>query len=70
MLEWLRVDFIFSQECLTEEKGVISLYEHADSLEKVTTVKRVALQGREHEERGGLGWSPQRRPGAEPLVRG
>jgi len=52
MLEWLRVDFIFSQECLTEEKGVISLYEHADSLEKVTTVKRVALQGREHGERG------------------
>jgi len=25
-----------------EENGVISLYEHADSLEKVTTVKRNA----------------------------
>jgi len=26
---------------LLEENGVISLYEHDDSLEKVTTVKRV-----------------------------
>jgi len=39
----LRVDFIFSREGLTEENGVTSLNEHADSLEKVTTtVKRVA----------------------------
>jgi len=41
-LEWLRADFIFSREGLTEANGVISLNEHADSLEKVTTVKRVA----------------------------
>jgi len=33
-LEWLRVDFIFSRGGLTEENGVISLNEHADSLEK------------------------------------
>ena len=39
-LEWLRVNFIFSREGLTEENGVISLNELADSLEKVTTVKR------------------------------
>jgi len=41
-LEWLRVDFIFSREGLAAENGVISLNEHADSLGKVTTVKRVA----------------------------
>ena len=41
-LEWLRADFIFSREGRMEENGVISLNEHADSLEKVTTVKRVA----------------------------
>ena len=41
-MEWLRVDFIFSREGLAEENGVISLNEHADSLEKVTTVKRDA----------------------------
>jgi len=41
-LEWLRVDFIFSREGLTEENGIISLNEYADSLEKVTTVKQVA----------------------------
>jgi len=39
---WLRADFIFSRRGLTEENGVISLNEHADSLEKVTTAKRVA----------------------------
>ena len=37
-----RFHHIFSREGLTEENGVISLNEHADSLEKVTTVKRVA----------------------------
>ena len=41
-LERLRVDFIFSREGLMEENRVTSLNEHADSLEKVTTVKRVA----------------------------
>jgi len=41
-LEWLRADLIFSREGRMEENGVISLNEHADSLEKVTTVKRVA----------------------------
>ena len=34
--------FIFSREGLAEESGVVSLYEHANSLEKLTTVKRVA----------------------------
>jgi len=38
MLEWLRVDFIFSREGLTEENGVISLNEHDDLLKKVMTV--------------------------------
>jgi len=38
-LEWPRVDFIFSREGLMEQNGVISLYEHADSLTKVTTVR-------------------------------
>ena len=37
-----RFHHIFSREGLVEENGVISLNEHADSLEKVTTVKRVA----------------------------
>jgi len=41
-LEWLRVDFIFSREGVMEEIGVILLNKHADSMEKVTTVKRVA----------------------------
>jgi len=41
-LKWLCVDLILSRESLTEENGVISLNEHVDSLEKVTTVKRVA----------------------------
>jgi len=40
-LELLRVDFIFSRGVM-EEIGVISLNKHADSMEKVTTVKRVA----------------------------
>jgi len=40
-LEWLRVDFIFSRGVM-EEIGVISLNNHADSMEKVTTVKLVA----------------------------
>ena len=38
MLEWLHVDFIFSQEGLLEENEVILYYiadEYADSLEKV-----------------------------------
>jgi len=38
----IHVDFIFSQEGLVEENGVISLNVHTDSLGKVTTVKRVA----------------------------
>ena len=41
-LKWLRVDFILGRECIMKENGVISLNEHADSPEKVTTVKRVA----------------------------
>ena len=41
-MAWLRVDFIFSRDGVMEENGVIALNEHADSLEKVTTVKRVA----------------------------
>ena len=40
-LEWLRVDFIFSRGVM-EEIGVLWLNKHADSMEKVTTVKRVA----------------------------
>ena len=36
------MDFIFSREGLTEENGVMSLNEHDDSLENVTTVKQVA----------------------------
>ena len=35
----IHVDFIFSQEGLVEENGVISLNVHTDSLRKVTTVR-------------------------------
>jgi len=42
-VEWLCVDFFFSREDLVEEEnGAVLLNKHADTLEKVTTVKRVA----------------------------
>ena len=47
-MEWLCVDFFFSREDLAEEEnGAVLLNKHADTLEKVTTVKRVARVFRE-----------------------